>query len=53
MFSARFDQQGEGDRVLDEIDLHINLKFIRNLTESDIDNFDVRHDGITIVKWIA
>ena len=43
MFSARFDQQDEVDRVLDETDLYINLKLIRNLTESDVDNFDVGH----------
>ena len=43
MFSARFDLQDEGDRVLDETDLYINLKLIRNLTESEVDNFDVGH----------
>ena len=40
--SARFDKQHEAYQVLDEIDLYTNLKNNKNLTESDIENFDVK-----------
>ena len=41
--SARFDQQGEGNQILDEIELYINFNNNRNLTESDIDNNDITY----------
>ena len=41
MFSARFCEQDE-DQVLDEVDSYISLNINKNLTESDIDNIDVR-----------
>ena len=42
VFSTRFDKQDEDDQVLDEIEIWIILNFNRNLTESDIDEIDVR-----------
>ena len=41
IFSARFDKQDEDNQVLDETEMYINLKINHNLTETDIDNFDV------------
>ena len=42
MFSARFDKQDEDGQILDEIEFFCYLKFHRNVTVSDFDNFDVR-----------
>ena len=42
VFSARFDKQDEDDQVLDEIELFFNLNFNHNLTQTDIDNIDVK-----------
>ena len=42
MSSTRFDKQNEGAQVLDEIELQINLKLNKNLTDFDIDNIDVK-----------
>ena len=42
VFSARFDKQDGGDRVLDKIDSFMILNINHNLTESDIDKFDVK-----------
>ena len=42
VFSARFDKQDEDNRVLDETELFINLKINHNLTETDIDNIDLK-----------
>ena len=42
VFSARFDKQDEDNQVLDETELFINLNFIHNLTESDLDKIDFR-----------
>ena len=41
VLSARFDQEGEGNQILDEIELNINFNNNRSLTESDIDNNDI------------
>ena len=41
VFSARFDKQDEDNQVIDEIELFIFLNINHNLTQSDIDNFDV------------
>ena len=41
-FSASFYKINEEDQRNNEIELHMNLKIIHNLTESDIDNTDVR-----------
>ena len=45
VFSARLDKQDEDDRVLDEIDLYINLNIKRKTTQSDIDKIDVRYQS--------
>ena len=42
LFSARFDKQDEGNQVLDETELFINLNINHNLTQTDIDNIDVK-----------
>ena len=42
LFSASFQKINEEDQRFNEIELHINLKFNHKITESDIDNFDVR-----------
>ena len=42
VFSARFDKQDEDNQVLDETELFINVKNNHNLTETDINNIDVR-----------
>ena len=42
ILSAGFDQQDEDNQVLDETELFINLKNNHNLTETDIDNIDVK-----------
>ena len=42
LFSARFDKQDVDGKVLDEIELFINLKNDQKLTESDIINMNVR-----------
>ena len=42
LFSASFYKINEEDQRDNEIELYINLKIIHNLTESDIDNIDVR-----------
>ena len=42
VFSARFDKQDENNQVLDETELFINLNNIHKLTESDLDQIDVR-----------
>ena len=38
VFSGKFDEQFEGDQVLDEIGLYNKLKINQNFTKSDIDN---------------
>ena len=42
VFSARFDKQDEDNQVLDETELFINLNINHNLTETDINNIDVK-----------
>ena len=42
VFSARFDKQDEDNQVLDETELFINLNINHNLTQTDIDNIDVK-----------
>ena len=42
LFSASFYKINEEDQRNNEIELYINLKINHNLTESDIDNIDVR-----------
>ena len=42
LFSASFYKINEEDQRYNEIELYKNLKINHNLTESDIDNFDVR-----------
>ena len=42
VFSARFDKQDEDGQLLDEIELFINLNMNYNITQSDIDNIDIR-----------
>ena len=42
VFSARFDKQNEDNQVLDETELFINLNIIHNLTQTDIDNIDIK-----------
>ena len=39
---ARFDKQDEENQLLDETELFINLNINHNITESDIDIFDVK-----------
>ena len=42
LFSASFYKINEEDQRKNEIELYINLKINHNLTESDIDNIDIR-----------
>ena len=42
VFSARFDKQDEDNQVLDETELFINLNINHNLTQSDLDNIDIK-----------
>ena len=42
LFSASFYKINEEDQRYNEIELYINLKINHNLTESDIDNVDIR-----------
>ena len=42
VFSARFDKEDEDDQVLDETELFINLNINHNLTQSDLDNIDIK-----------
>ena len=42
VFSAKFDKQNEDEQVFDETELFSNLNNIHNLTETDIDNIDVK-----------
>ena len=42
LFSASFYEINEEDQRYKEIELYINLNINHNLTESDIDNIDVR-----------
>ena len=42
VFSARFDKQKEDNQVLDETELFINLNINHNLTQTHIDNIDVK-----------
>ena len=42
VFSARFDKQDENNQVLDETELFINLNMNYNITQSDIDNIDIK-----------
>ena len=42
IFSARFDKQEEDNRALDETKLFINLNINHNLTQTDIDNIDIK-----------
>ena len=42
VFFTRFDKQDKDDQVLDEAELYKNLNINRILTESDLDNIDIR-----------
>ena len=42
VFSARFDKHDEDNQVLDETDLFNNLNINHNLTQTGIDNIDVK-----------
>ena len=42
VFSARFDKPDEDGQLLDEIELFINLNMNYNITQSDIDNIDIK-----------
>ena len=42
VFSARFDKQDEDNQVLNETEKTINLNINHNLTETDLDNIDVK-----------
>ena len=42
VFSARFDKQDENDQLLDETELFINLNMNYNITQSDIDNINIK-----------
>ena len=42
VFSASFDKQNEDNQVVDETELFINLNINHNLTQTDIDNIDVK-----------
>ena len=44
MFSAGFEKQDEDNQILDEIELYINLNFTHRLTQSHIDNIDIRSE---------
>ena len=42
VFSEKFDKQNEDNQVLDETEFFINLNINHNLTQTDIDNIDVK-----------
>ena len=42
VFSARFDKQDEDSQALDETEFFIKLNKNHNLTETDIDNIDIK-----------
>ena len=42
VFSARSDKQIEDNQIIDETELFINLNINHNLTQTDIDNIDVK-----------
>ena len=42
VFSAGFGKQDEDNQVLDETELFVNLTINHNLTESDLDNIDIK-----------
>ena len=42
VFSARFDKQDEDGQLLDEIEFFNNLNMNYNITQSDIDNIDIK-----------
>ena len=42
VFSARIDKQNEKNQLSDETELFINLNINPNLTQTDIDNIDVK-----------
>ena len=42
VISARFDKQDEDNQVLDETEVFLNLNINQNLTESDLENIDVK-----------
>ena len=42
VFSARFDEQDEYNQVLDETEIYINLIINHNITESDLDNIEIK-----------
>ena len=42
VFLATFDKQNEDNQVVDETELFINLSITHNLTQTDIDNIDVK-----------
>ena len=42
VFSARFDKQDEDNQILDETEIFINLNMNHKLTQTDIDNIDVK-----------
>ena len=43
VFSARIDKQDKDKQVIDETELIINLNINHNLTQTDIDNIDVKY----------
>ena len=42
VFSARFDQQNEDNQLVDKTELFINLNINHNLTQTDINNINVK-----------
>ena len=42
VFSARFDKQNEDNQVVDETEIFNNLNINHTLTQTDIDNIDVK-----------
>ena len=42
VFSARFEKQNEDNQLIDESELFINLNIFHNLTQTDIDNNDIK-----------
>ena len=42
VFSARFDKQDENNQVVDETEFFIDLNINQNLTQTDIDDIDVK-----------
>ena len=42
VFSGRFDKQDEDNQVLEETELFLNLNINHNLTETDLDNIDIK-----------